>query len=50
MNDYAAAIGLDKKGAGSDITLILLDRMGHAVPHKMPRDQLLQQLEALLGR
>ena len=50
MNDYAAAIGLDKKGAGADITLILLDRMGHAVPHKMPRDQLLQQLEALLGR
>ena len=50
MDDYAAAIGLDKKGAGADITLILLDRMGHAVPHKMPRDQLLQQLEALLGR
>ena len=47
MDGYAAAIGLDKKGAGADITLILLDRMGHAVPRKMPRDQLLQQLEAL---
>ena len=45
---YAAAIGLDKKGAGADITLILLDRMGHAVPRKMPRKQLLEQLEALL--
>ena len=50
INDYAAAIGLDKKGAGADITLILLDRIGHTVPHKMPRDQLLQQLESLLSR
>lgn len=50
MDDYAAAIGLDKKGTGSDITLILLDRLGHAVPRKMPRDQLLDRLETLLGR
>ena len=48
MEDYTAAIGLDKKGAGADITLILLDKMGHAVPRKMPRSQLLTQLEALL--
>ena len=48
MDDYAAAIGLDKKGAGSDITLILLDKMGHAVPHKIPKAALLKQLEALL--
>ena len=48
MDDYAAAIGLDKKGAGADITLILLDRIGHAVPHKMPRGQLLSLLEDAL--
>ena len=48
MDDYAAAIGLDKKGSGSDITLILLDKMGHAVPHKIPKAALLKQLEALL--
>ena len=44
MDEYAAAIGLDKKGAGADITLILLDKMGHAVPHKMPRADLLALL------
>lgn len=42
--DYAAAIGLDKKGAGADITLILLDHIGHAVPYKMPRRELLEVL------
>ena len=44
MDDYAAAIGLDKKGAGDDLSLILLDRMGHALAHKMPRTQLLDLL------
>ena len=47
MDDYAAAIGLDKKGAGADINLILLDKMGHAIPHKIPKTALLEQLEAL---
>ena len=42
--DYAAAIGLDKKGAGADITLILLDRLGHAVPHRLPKENLLELL------
>ena len=46
--EYAAAIGLDKKGAGADITVILLDRIGRAVPHKMPRKQLLNLLEDAL--
>ena len=50
MEEYAAAIGLDKKGAGADITLILLDKIGHAVPCKMPRVRLLEQLEALPDR
>ncbi len=46
--DYAAAVGLDKKGAGADITLILLDKIGHALPRKLPKAELLQRLEALL--
>lgn len=41
---YAAAVGLDKKGAGENITLILLNAMGHAVPHKMPKTEVLELL------
>ncbi len=41
---YAAAIGLDKKGAGAHITLILLDRAGHAVPYQMEKAALLEKL------
>ena len=41
---YAAAIGLDKKGSGDDITLILLENMGHAIPHKIPKEKLLEAL------
>ena len=44
---YAAAIGRDKKGAGADITLVLLDRMGHAVLRKLPKATLLQSIGAL---
>ena len=43
--DYAAAIGLDKKGAGEDISVILLEELGHAVPHKMPKAELLEVLK-----
>ena len=42
--DYEAAIGLDKKGAGEDISVILLERMGRAVPHRMPKSRLLEEL------
>ncbi len=45
---YAAAVGRDKKGTGADVTVILLDKIGHAVPHKIPKAALLEQLEALL--
>ena len=45
--EYAAAIGLDKKGMGDDIALILLERMGHAAAHRMKKDDLLRQLEGL---
>ena len=44
---YAAAIGRDKKGAGADITLVLLDRMGHAVLRKLPKAALLQSIGTL---
>ncbi len=39
--DYQAAVGLDKKGAGESITLILLDRAGHTLPYKMKKSELL---------
>ena len=41
---YADAIGLDKKGAGADISLILLDRIGHAAAKKMPKAEVLSLL------
>lgn len=44
MADYQAAIGLDKKGSGSGITLILLAQMGQAVLHKMEKNQVLAML------
>ena len=42
--DYAAAIGLDKKGSGSDISLILLSELGHGSAHKMPKKEVLDLL------
>ena len=42
--EYAAAIGLDKKGSGEAISLILLDRLGHAVIHKLPKREVLDLL------
>lgn len=48
MSDYEAAIGLDKKGTGSDISLIVLESIGHAAAHKMPKAQVLERLGALL--
>ena len=38
------AVGLDKKNAGSDIRLIVLEELGKAVPHAMPRKALLEAL------
>lgn len=42
--DYQAAVGLDKKGAGNSITLILPDSPGHVVPHKIKKSELLALL------
>ncbi len=43
-------IGLDKKNAGDHISLVLLERLGHAVTPKMTRDQVLENLAAIYGR
>jgi len=42
--EYTAAIGLDKKGAGDSISLILLARLGEAVVHRMPKKEVLDLL------
>ena len=44
------AVGLDKKRTGDSITLILLERLGQAVPRRMKKDQLLELLEPMCGR
>ena len=44
LNDYAAAIGLDKKGKGEDISLIVLEEIGTAVPTPMKKSELLEML------
>ena len=44
------AVGLDKKGAGDELTMIFLRRMGEAVPVKRKRDAVLENLAALFGR
>jgi 3-dehydroquinate synthase len=41
---YEAAVGLDKKGAGENITLILPDRPGHTVSHEIKKSELLALL------
>jgi len=49
-NTIVEAIGLDKKGDGDEITLILLQKIGTAVPKKMKKELVLQNLEAVYGR
>ena len=44
QDQYAAAVGLDKKGTGSDISLILLESIGRAIPRKMPKAEVLSLL------
>ena len=41
---YADAVGLDKKGAGDNISLILLEAIGCAVARKMPKAEVLSLL------
>ena len=44
IEDYTAAIGLDKKGSGSEITVIFLKTLGETLPTKMPKRELLELL------
>lgn len=48
--DIVKAVGLDKKGEGEDITMILLREIGLAFPKKMSKDGVLQNLKALYRR
>ena len=44
------AVGLDKKGAGDELTMIFLKRMGEALPVKLKKGDVLDNLKALYGR
>lgn len=44
------AVGLDKKNAGDQISLIVLEKLGQAVHRKMARDELLGLLKCMYGR
>ena len=46
----AETVGLDKKGAGGDISLVLLEEMGRAVPVKVKKADFLDKLSQLWGR
>lgn len=46
--DYAAAIGLDKKSSGSDISLILLSEMGQAAAYKMSHAAVMEEVAWLI--
>ena len=47
--DYEAAIGLDKKGSGSHITVVLLDRLGSAKLVRVEKSALLEMIEDAYG-
>lgn len=47
--DYEAAIGLDKKGTGSQITLVLLDKLGSTKLYKLEKAKLLTMIEDAYG-
>ena len=47
--DYEAAVGLDKKGAGSEISVILLDKLGASRPVPMEKQKLLSMVEEAYG-
>jgi 3-dehydroquinate synthase len=45
MAHYTAAVGLDKKGEGEEISLILLPELGKAEAVKLPKSEVLHLLE-----
>jgi 3-dehydroquinate synthase len=48
MAEYEAAIGLDKKGQGSKINLIVLPELGKAQAEKLEKTRLLQLISEIL--
>ncbi|MDE6281997.1 MAG: 3-dehydroquinate synthase [Oscillospiraceae bacterium] len=49
-NLVVETVGLDKKSAGDSITMIFLEKMGKALPVKMKKDDVLDNLGAVYGR
>ena len=49
-NLVVETVGLDKKSAGDDITMVFLERMGHAVLKKLPKEEVLGNLAAIYAR
>ena len=47
MEDYQSAIGLDKKGSGSRISVILLTELGQAQAVPIEKAQLFQLIEEI---
>ena len=47
MEDYQSAIGLDKKGSGSKISVILLSELGQAQAVPIEKAQLFQLIEEI---
>ena len=45
MEEYAAAVGLDKKCMGEEISLILLEDLGKAVIYGMPQEDALEAIQ-----
>ena len=43
----AQAVGLDKKGDGEEITMVLLREIGRSFPHRMKKEEVLRCLEPL---
>ncbi len=50
MEDYRGAIGLDKKGEGKDIRLIVLSELGKAAARRMKKEELLDRIEEIEAR
>jgi 3-dehydroquinate synthase len=44
LEDYRATVGLDKKSAGDQITLILLSKLGETAPTRMKKDTALEHI------
>ena len=50
FNDLEKAVGIDKKSAGDDVTLILLERIGAVRPMKLPKAEVLDVLAGMYRR